>query len=443
MQVISDSVKPLKEEASDEVDLRWLQDVDTKTEVHADRIASLKTKIRFLEHLRATEGTGDEDARLCVICQSTFETGVLTVCGHQFCKGCILLWWRQHRNCPVCKTRLSRSGFHGISYKASELQIREHDSSDANHNPSSEANMDGGPSIYSSISSSTLEEIRNVELKGSYGTKIDTLARHLIWIRHNDPGSKSIIFSQFSDFLDVLGRAFQQYQIGFASISRKDGITRFRDDTSVECFLLHAKADSSGLTLVNATHVFLCEPLVNTALELQAIARVHRIGQTRPTTVWMYLVRDTVEEGIYEMIEARRLDLVRQRSRHSHAATRSRAITPVADSSVDEDALDVTESLELQSKPLSNLLTKGRDGGEIVSNDDLWSCLFTKRRNVGGTQMPLVGTDDSSAGREVGRNLRAQAAEGRAIQIANTQLAHSQPESGAPGVNSSWVNDIV
>ena len=39
-----------------------------------------------------------------------------------------------------------------------------------------------------------------------------------------------------------------------------------------ECFFLHAKAHSSGLNLVNATHVFLCEPLINTAIELQCVS---------------------------------------------------------------------------------------------------------------------------------------------------------------------------
>ncbi len=39
-----------------------------------------------------------------------------------------------------------------------------------------------------------------------------------------------------------------------------------------ECFFLHAKAHSSGLNLVNATHVVLCEPLINTAIELQYVS---------------------------------------------------------------------------------------------------------------------------------------------------------------------------
>lgn len=63
--------------------------------------------------------------------------------------------------------------------------------------------------------------------------------------------------------------------------------------------------------MVNATHVILCEPLINTALELQAIARVHRIGQHRPTTVWMYIVNETVEESIYDISVKRRMAHIR------------------------------------------------------------------------------------------------------------------------------------
>jgi E3 ubiquitin-protein ligase SHPRH len=161
----------------------------------------------------------------------------------------------------------------------------------------------------------------------------------------------------------VLGSALKANRIGYSSISDKRGISLFREDASVECFLLHAKADSSGLNLTNATHVFLCEPMINAAIELQAIARVHRIGQMRETTVWMFLVEDTVEEAIYEISVKRRLAHIQGSDTTRTGAGR-----------VEEQALDAANSQELQAAPLAKLMNKGQSEGEIVDKDDLWIC---------------------------------------------------------------------
>ena len=88
-------------------------------------------------------------------------------------------------------------------------------------------------SIYSGIRGAILDQIKNIDLDGSFGTKIDTLARHILWIREYDPGAKSVVFSQYKDFLDVLARAFSQFKIGFTGIDRKDGIQKFKNDPSV------------------------------------------------------------------------------------------------------------------------------------------------------------------------------------------------------------------
>lgn len=212
-----------------------------------------------------------------------------------------------------------------------------------------------------------------IDLPGSYGSKIDMLAKHLFWLRANDPGAKSVIFSQYRDFLDVLESAFRAWKIGVSNIREKDGIAKFKQDPAIEAFLLDAKSDSSGLNLVNATYVFLCEPLINAAIELQAIARVHRIGQQRPTTVFMYLIHNTVEEAIYDISVARRLE-------HMHTGNQSiptsgRA-SPVHEQ---ERGLDKANSREMEAAPLKQLLSKG-GGGEAVKNDDLWQCLFGKPR---------------------------------------------------------------
>ena len=87
--------------------------------------------------------------------------------------------------------------------------------------------------IYSGIHNNVLHQIKNIDLDGSFGTKIDTIARHILWVREHDPGAKSIVFSQYRDFLDVLARAFSQFRIGFTSIDRKNGTQKFSTDPSV------------------------------------------------------------------------------------------------------------------------------------------------------------------------------------------------------------------
>lgn len=68
---------------------------------------------------------------------------------------------------------------------------------------------------------------------------------------------------------------------------RKAASTRaaFKHEADLRCLLLNLKTAAKGLTLVEANHVFLLEPVFNAATEAQAINRIHRIGQTRPTFV--------------------------------------------------------------------------------------------------------------------------------------------------------------
>lgn len=47
---------------------------------------------------------------------------------------------------------------------------------------------------------------------------------------------------------------------------------------------------ANGLNLLEAQHVVLVEPLLNPATEAQAVGRVHRIGQDKPTLVHRFLV---------------------------------------------------------------------------------------------------------------------------------------------------------
>ncbi|KAE8337717.1 hypothetical protein BDV24DRAFT_154126 [Aspergillus arachidicola] len=366
LQQISDTVAPYDEESAGKPLNEALFSAKLRQEEIIDEnISALRAKNRYLIHLRDESGS-DDSSKICVICQSGFEV----VCGHKYCKDCLRMWWHQHRTCPTCKKRLKANDFYQITYKPQEFLVQE-------EKPPAKVEPDRRPknSIYTDISSGTLREIKTVDLDGSFGTKIDTLARHILWLRHHDPGGKSVIFSQYKDFLEVLAIAFHRFKIGFSSVDSKDGISKFKSDPSIECFFLHARAHSSGLNLVNATHVFLCEPLINTAIELQAIARVHRIGQHRPTTVWMYLVSDTVEESIYELSVSRRLAHIVQKEKAEplcEDVENGRAVTD----NITEAAIDSANSLEIRDAALSNLMAGGAFGGELVKKDDLWRCLF-------------------------------------------------------------------
>lgn len=61
------------------------------------------------------------------------------------------------------------------------------------------------------------------------------------------------------------------------------------------------KAGGVGLNLVAASHVIIIDPWWNPFLEDQAIGRAHRIGQTRPVTVYRLVVEGTIEERVLEL----------------------------------------------------------------------------------------------------------------------------------------------
>lgn len=56
------------------------------------------------------------------------------------------------------------------------------------------------------------------------------------------------------------------------------------------------------MNIIEARHVILVEPILNPATELQAIGRVHRIGQTKETVVHRFLVRETIEERMHHIL---------------------------------------------------------------------------------------------------------------------------------------------
>lgn len=138
---------------------------------------------------------------------------------------------------------------------------------------------------------------------GSYGSKIDLVLKHLLCLKQKEPGTKSIVFSQWDSVLHIVETGLKALNMKHSKFGCKkmglDAATSFRQDPSTNIMLFNLRSQSSGLTLVCATHVFLIEPSINHALEMQAFSRVHRIGQKSQTYVHRYIVPDTLEETVF------------------------------------------------------------------------------------------------------------------------------------------------
>lgn len=96
---------------------------------------------------------------------------------------------------------------------------------------------------YNSISPSLLAEIQSMESIGQFGSKIQTLVKHLLWMKENEPGAKSIVFSAWSDSLDLVAWALENNGVTFLKIdasNRKFSPAReFQVNDKHQVLLLH------------------------------------------------------------------------------------------------------------------------------------------------------------------------------------------------------------
>ncbi|KAJ3298009.1 Calcium-transporting ATPase 10, plasma membrane-type [Borealophlyctis nickersoniae] len=304
LQFISDGVTlPDKPVDIETVIGRCLED---EAETERKLVTQIGRK-RYLENLMAEEKEklnreGKEKERDCAICKSDFEKGAVTPCGHIFCAECLKLWIVRHKRCPTCKQPCHPNNVTTVSFK--------HYTPTKPQPPPSSSSGSSSASSSSSPPTSLLTDLQSIKISGSFGTKLDTIIRHIQYIRSTDPTAKALVFSQWEQVLDILGQGLTNNNLRWVKLeggSRAKGkgkghaAVRFKEDPEIAVFMLNARSQSAGLTLVAATHVFLVEPVVNAGLEAQAINRVHRIGQRKATFVWRYIIRDTIEERVREL----------------------------------------------------------------------------------------------------------------------------------------------
>ena len=128
--------------------------------------------------------------------------------------------------------------------------------------------------------------------------------------------SQILIFSQMTRMLDILEdycneRHYEYCRIdGETSLeARERMISEFTQKNSSKfIFLLSTRAGGLGLNLMTSDTVILYDSDWNPQVDLQAMDRVHRIGQTKPVLIYRLLCENTIEEKILER-QAMRLKL--------------------------------------------------------------------------------------------------------------------------------------
>lgn len=122
---------------------------------------------------------------------------------------------------------------------------------------------------------------------------------------------KVLIFSQFQkQLLEIKklldARKWESLVLTGETRNRQDLVDRFQSAGGPPLFLISLKAGGYGLNLTAADTVVHFDPWWNPAAEAQANDRAHRIGQTRPVTVYRLLTRHTVEEKVLHMQSRKR-----------------------------------------------------------------------------------------------------------------------------------------
>ena len=114
---------------------------------------------------------------------------------------------------------------------------------------------------------------------------------------------KVLIFSQFTQMLDIVAAALKDRGVPYAYLSgktknRQTLVNTFNTDPTVPVFLISLKAGGTGLNLTSADTVIIFDPWWNPSVENQAIDRAHRIGQNKTVNVYRLLTTGTIEEKI-------------------------------------------------------------------------------------------------------------------------------------------------
>lgn len=179
------------------------------------------------------------------------------------------------------------------------------------------------PSNSQSVPRISIRRINPLSPSAHTSAKIHSLLNHLSRV---PPNTKSVVFSQFTSFLDLIAPQLTRAGIHHVRLdgsmpqkARAEVLAQFTKTESYEdieeediqnaqaktsstsssnptVLLISLRAGGVGLNLTAASNVFMMDPWWSFAIEAQAIDRVHRMGQMRDVNVTRFVVKDSIEE---------------------------------------------------------------------------------------------------------------------------------------------------
>ena len=117
-----------------------------------------------------------------------------------------------------------------------------------------------------------------------------------------------LVFSQFTEALNLLQIQLEEEGIPFLRLDgstprkkRAKLVQEFQTSDVPFAFLISLRAGGTGLNLTRATKVITMDNWWNPAVDDQAIARAHRIGQKKEVTVHRLVMKGTIEERVLQL----------------------------------------------------------------------------------------------------------------------------------------------
>ncbi|KAL8754587.1 MAG: hypothetical protein Q9184_005066 [Pyrenodesmia sp. 2 TL-2023] len=253
----------------------------------------------------------------CPICaEEPMMEPAVTGCWHSACKQCLFDYIQHQKDkqelplCFNCREPINQRDIFEIVREEIDDNHSDHETSSADLYS---ATPPDSTSPDMNITKSSPPKISLRRIGTSSSAKIAALISHLKAIRSSSATTKSVIFSQFTSFLDLIGPALTQARIPFLRFDgtmsqkvRASTIISFTESPKGMVLLLSLRAGGVGLNLTAAKRVFMMDPWWSFAVEAQAIDRVHRMGQEAEVRVVRFVVRGSIEGRMLKIQERKK-----------------------------------------------------------------------------------------------------------------------------------------